>query len=72
MDFEELTPEESVDLNEIMKLIDMPAEDDIPAIEEDTAPAHGEQPETPEAPKKKTKKKISPQKSIVLYLHDLA
>lgn len=72
MDREELQQEEALDLDEIMRLIDMEPGESEPAIPaEDTAV---ESPATPESgvEKGKEEKKPTLQKSIVLYLHDLA
>lgn len=70
MDREELIEEEALDLDELRRLIDMePAEQEPqeiqPAGPEEDAPSSEER-------KLPAEKKISPQKSIVLYLHDLA
>ncbi len=67
MDREELTPEESLDLEELLRLIDTPAPAEPEPVPE--APAQPEQQaeETP-APEKK---KEHPYKSLMIYLHDL-
>ena len=74
MDKDHLTQEEALDLDEIMKLIDMPVSEtaeEIPPVLEQApqSPAPG-----PEAAADEDKKKNPSglQKNFVLYLHDLA
>ncbi len=71
MDQENLTPEESLDLEEIMRLIDMPAPEQEKKTEEPKSAELTTQPEEPAVSERRTKERNSPQKNLVLYLHDL-
>lgn len=72
---DQLTQEEALDLDEIMRLIDMPVSDASPEPaleykEPDPQPANESQLPDPKDDKKN--KKTNPHQSVVLYLHDLA
>ena len=73
MDNEELTQGEAVDLDEIMRLIDMPAasEETVLAAQASESGQTNVQSEERIIVPKQKEKPISPQKSIVMYLHDL-
>ncbi len=71
MDHEELIEEEALDLDELRRLIDMdPEEPEHETVEDLPDEAVTALPE--EEPKSSAVKKTSPQKNLVLYLHDLA
>ena len=67
MDREELTPEEALDLEEIMRLIDMSAQEE-PAEVPPEVPAAEPEPQKNKEQKNKTTAK---QRNLVMYLHDL-
>lgn len=70
MEKDQLNPEEAFDLDEIMKLIDMPASEQPP---EEIPPAE-DAPQVPAEGQNESEQKqknTNPQKSIVMYLHDL-
>ena len=73
MEKDQLTQEEALDLDEIMRLIEMPPAQDEP--ENPAVPAAAEVPVTEPAaepePQVPENKKTGPQKSFVMYLHDL-
>ena len=72
MERDEIYEEDGLDLDEIRRLIDMDPEIDDPdeTEAEETEPVQS--PTQGSAEASKTEPKVSPQKNIVLYLHDLA